>query len=266
MKFGCCGNMLAKRESETGVEIIEDLRDLGFDYIELSLAQIAALSEADYKSLGERVQKSGIKSEACNNLFPPSFRLTGPEVDLDKIMAYAIPAMERAAHLGGRIIVFGSGPAKRVPDVFSKNLAWFQLVELLREISVPAKEFGLTVAIEPLRRQECNIINTAAEGLLLVRSVCTEQVKLLVDFYHLSAEGESCQILKDARDEICHIHIAKPEGRRFPSQVDAAIFQEFFETLNEISYQHRISIEAYSKDFRNEAANSLSFLQDFFNR
>jgi len=256
--------MLAKGASETGVEIIEDLRDLGFDYIELSLAQIAALSEADYKNLGQRVQQSGIKSEACNNFFPPSLRLTGPEVDLDKIMAYAIPAMERAANLGVKIIVFGSGPAKNVPPGFSMNSAWLQLVELLRVISVPAKKLGLTVAIEPLRRQECNIVNTAAEGLSLVRSVDTEQVKLLVDFYHLSAEGESCQILKDARDQICHIHLAKPESRRFPNQTDFAIFQEFFETLKEISYQDRISIEAYSQDFRNEAASSLHFLHSSF--
>ncbi|MBV5323412.1 sugar phosphate isomerase/epimerase, partial [bacterium] len=122
---------------------------------------------------------------------------------------------------------------------------------------------GLTVAIEPLRRQECNIINSAAEGLTLARAVNTAQIKLLIDFYHLKAEGESCQIIKEACDQICHVHLAKPDGRGFPALADLAIYQEFFDSLAAVEYQERISIEAYSQDYRNDAANSLSFLRNF---
>ncbi len=264
MKFGCCVNMLAKQGNEVGVELIEDIWESGFDYVELSLANIAALAEDDYQFLRQRLKQSGIKSEACNNFFPSSIKLTGPEVDMSKIMAYVNPAMERAARLDVKIIVFGSGLAKMVPVGFSRASAQQQLVELLTRISVPAKDLGLTVAIEPLRRQECNIINSAADGLTLARAVNTAQVKLLIDFYHLKAEGESCQIIKEACDQICHVHLAKPDGRRFPALADLAIYQEFFDSLASVEYQERISIEAYSQDYRNDAANSLSFLRNFF--
>ena len=256
--------MLAKGPDETGAAIADDLRELGFDYIELSLAQIAVLPEPDYQVLCRRVRESGIRSEACNNFFPPSLRLTGPEYDPSRIMAYARPAMERAARLGVEIIVFGSGPAKRVPTGFSMSTAWSQLVELTGQLAITAMDLGLNIAIEPLRREECNIINSAAEGLSLVRATATESVKLLVDFYHLCAEGESCKILAEAGDRICHIHLAKPEGRRFPVQADSNLYQEFFDALIDIEYEGRISVEAYSDDFRNDAAASLAFLRQAF--
>ncbi|MBV5323413.1 sugar phosphate isomerase/epimerase, partial [bacterium] len=131
--------MLARPGNEVGAELIEDLWKSGFDYVELSLAHIAALAEDDYRKLRQRLKQSGINSEACNNFFPSSIKLTGPEFDMSKIMVYVNLAMERAALLDVKIIVFGSGPAKMVPVGFSRASAQQQLVELLTRISVPAK-------------------------------------------------------------------------------------------------------------------------------
>ena len=258
--------MLARTPDGIGIEFVEEIHALGFDYVELPLAQMAALSQADFQALERAVAQSGIRCEACNNFFPSALKLTGPDADLSAIMSYAIPAMERAARLGAKVVAFGSGPAKLVPAGFPRSSAWRQLVELLKKISLPARRLGLNVAIEPLRRQECDIVNTAAEGLSLVQAVDSEEVKLLVDFFHLDAENESCQIISAAGGQLCHIHIARPEGRRFPSADDAPLFQAFFASLGAVLYDQRISIEAYSKDFRNDARSGLSFLQGAFPR
>ncbi len=116
-----------------GSAIVERLADLGFDYIELSLADLAALPEGEFARIVSRVGRSGIGCEACNNFFPPRIRLTGPEARLGEALAYAGKAIERAARLGASIIVFGSSGAKNVPAGFSKEEAWKQIVELLRQ-------------------------------------------------------------------------------------------------------------------------------------
>lgn len=50
MRYGCCLNMVAKGEDKTGIEWIEKLAEMGFDYAELPLAEIMMLSEAEFKA------------------------------------------------------------------------------------------------------------------------------------------------------------------------------------------------------------------------
>ena len=81
MRFGCCGSLVAQNPDKTGVEIVEKIAQYGYDYIELPLAEMMELSDADFAALCKRVERSGIRCEACNNFFPGRIRLTGPDVD-----------------------------------------------------------------------------------------------------------------------------------------------------------------------------------------
>ena len=260
MKIGCCGSAVAKQPDGTGVEVVEQLRQIGYDYIELSLAQMAELSDEEYDELTKRVYSSGIKCEACNNFFPPDIRLTGDEVNIDKIMDYVENSLKRAAQLDVRVIVFGSAGAKNVPDGFSVNKAWEQIVRLLRNIDPVLKKYGIIVAIEPLNRIESNIINTVEEGLKLAREVNRDRIKLLVDFYHLAFEKEDPRIILDTGDYIRHVHFAELEGRAFPKDIDDS-YVKFFDNLKEIGYEGRVSLEAGSNDFYSDAVISLTLLK-----
>ena len=77
MRFGCCGSLVAQNPDKTGVEIVEKIAQYGYDYIELPLAEMMQLSDADFAALCKRVERSGIRCEACNNFFPGRIRLTG---------------------------------------------------------------------------------------------------------------------------------------------------------------------------------------------
>ena len=70
MRFGCCGSLVAQNPDKTGVEIVERIAQYGYDYIELPLAEMMELSDADFAALCKRVERSGIRCEACNNFFP----------------------------------------------------------------------------------------------------------------------------------------------------------------------------------------------------
>lgn len=71
-------------------------------------------------------------------------------------MEYVEKALYRASQLGVEFIVFGSGPAKAVPEGFPMEVAWKQLVDLLRVMDTAAKKHSITIVIESLRKQECN--------------------------------------------------------------------------------------------------------------
>lgn len=263
MKFGCCLNMIAGEADGIGAEFIEPLAKAGYDYVELPLAQMMELSDPEFERLKARVQKSGIKCEVCNNFFPADSSLTGENVDSASILEYVKTALGRARSMGVGIVVFGSGPAKQVPEGFSLEEGYNQVVSLLKAVDKIAGDNHITIAIEPLRRQECNLINSFEEGCALARDVQGDHIKVLVDFYHLSEEREPVEhLLKEGKEFLAHVHFARPKGRTYPAAMDEADYRPFIQALHEIGYNDRVSCEAYTHTFEESAAKALQFFQE----
>ena len=147
-----------------------------------------------------------------------------------------------------------------MPDGFPREEALGQLVDFCRRIAPLARDNGITIAIEPLRRQETNIINSAREGLALVSAVDRPEIQLLVDYYHLAEEGESADILLEAGRRLVHTHLANPQGR-VSSSPDESNYAPFFRNLCAIGYTGRLSIEASTPDFAAQAPPSLAMLR-----
>jgi sugar phosphate isomerase/epimerase len=93
MRFGCCGSTVTRAADGTGVDAVEVLRAAGYDYIELSLAHMMALPEADFRAL---VERSGLRCESCNNFIPAHVRPTGEQVDWKLVQDYVAAALARA--------------------------------------------------------------------------------------------------------------------------------------------------------------------------
>lgn len=264
MRAGCCLNMVSSASDKgTGISFIEELAGAGYDYVELPLAEIAALTEEEFLTVHKRVSNSGVSCEVCNNFFPKTIRLTGESVNSEEVMAYVDHALGRAARLGVEFVVFGSGPAKNVPDGFPMEEGYQQVVGLLKKIGPVARKYAITIVIEPLRSEECNLINTFEAGCRLADEVGDPNVKVLVDYYHMSVEKEPMENLKnEGRAYLKHVHLANPSGRVYPRKNSEADYHVFFETLAEIGYTGRISCEAYSDNFSKDAAAALKFLRD----
>jgi D-psicose/D-tagatose/L-ribulose 3-epimerase len=250
----------------TALKDIDAAKAAGFDYLELGTSEIAGLSDADFESAVAHIRQLGLPVPATNLFLPATLKVTGPSVDRDEQIHYVRKAFERLARLGTGIVVFGSGGARRVPDGFSKDDAFKQLVEFGRSVAVEARSHNITIAVEPLRRQETNIINSAAEGLELVNAVDHPNFQLMIDFYHLASEREDPAIVLRVRDHLRHLHMANPQGRVFPLVWDEYDYAPFFANLRTIGYDKRISVEASAKDFPVEAPRAISLLRQAFDR
>jgi sugar phosphate isomerase/epimerase len=250
----------------TTVEKLEAAKAAGFDYVELSATQIAAMSDADFEMAAAKIKEIGLPTPAANLFLPAALKVTGPDTDPAAQMAHVKKAFTRLSRLGTEVVVFGSGGARRVPDGFAKEEAFKQLVDFGRRAAREAKANGITIAIEPLRRQETNIINSAAEGLELVNAINDPNFQLMIDFYHLASEQEDPAIVLRAKDHIRHLHTANPTGRVFPLKWEEFDYAPFFANLRAIGYDKRISVEGSTQNFAGDAPQSIALLRRAFER
>jgi sugar phosphate isomerase/epimerase len=243
---------------------LDRARAAGFDYVELSTSEIAGLSDAEFDAALARVRQVGLPVPVTNLFLPATPKVTGPDVDREGQIRYVRNAFARLSRLGTGLVVFGSGGARRVPDGFAKEAAFDQLVDFGRRAAAEGQNHGVAIAIEPLRREETNIINSAAEGLELVKAVDRSNFQLMIDFYHLASEHEDPSIVVRAREHLRHLHMANPQGRVFPLAWEEFDYAPFFASLRAIAYDKRISVEASAKEFASEAPKAIALLRRAF--
>jgi sugar phosphate isomerase/epimerase len=220
------------------------IKAAGGEYIEENCKRLLVPDkpEAEWLKNLEKSKTCPLPFYSCNSFLPGSLRSTCADADHDAVLAYAEIAFERAQQLGIKIIVFGSSGSRNLKDGFPVEKATEQFVALLKKMGPLAEPYGVTVAIEPLRRQECNFINTVLEGGAIVERVNHPNVRMVFDIYHMLQNGEDPNDLKKLGPYLAHGHIAEKEKRTAPG-VMGDDFRPFFAALKEINYKGRISIE-----------------------
>lgn len=265
MRFGCCVNMVATGKDGVGSERIAEVAAAGFDYFELPLAGLSALDERGFEALREKAAESSIRCECCNSFFPSSIRIAGPEYDMKKVRDYLYSGLSRVSKLGAVMAGVGSGPSRSIPDGYDRKKGYSELVSSFRMIGDIAGEYGMRIAIEPLRRAESNVITRYAEAAELSEDVGMENVKALVDLYHMSVENDDPESIVKYKDYLIHAHFANPalgtaDERTFPRSMDEWDYAPFFRALSDAGYDDRLSIEAYCYgDFPSSASKAVEF-------
>jgi len=239
---------------------LEKAKASGFDYAELGVRNFTALPDEDFARLLDRRKAVGLETPVGFLFLPTDLKVVGPDVDESREMSYVAKAFHRAQRLGIGTIVFGSGPARRVPDGFPRERAFEQLVSFAKRISPDARAHGIVLAVEAQRKEETNLINTTAEALDWVQAVDDPNFQVMVDFYHLATEKEDPAVLLKAK-RIAHVHFANPVGRVFPRDPGEYGYSRFFEVLRQIGYQGRISLEARTDDLGADAPKAIAFLR-----
>src|SRR5262245_34184609 len=234
----------------------------GFDYIEPSAADIAGMSEDKFREYADQALSSPIRCEAFNSFIRrPELVVLGNEVPVAALNDYMEACLARCRKLGASIVVWGSAGSRKVPDGFSRELARQQIAEFLRMAGDIARRYEIVIAIEPLRQQESNILNSGAESLEMVRMVKHPNVRMIIDYYHMREENENPRIVETAKNEIVHFHFANPAGRVWPRDPgEDRDYELFFRYLKNVGYTGRISIEGKGS-FEADAVRSLEFFK-----
>lgn len=250
MRFGICA----------GADKAPTLKEAGYDYLELSVAGdlIPDEDEAVWAEKRRVLEAMPLVPEAFNS-FVRTGKITGPDADFPRLERYVNTALARAAQVGGKIIVLGSGGARNVPDGFSRAEAQEQLVRFLNLCADASEKTGVVVVIEPLNKLESNIFNTVSEGADYVRRVNRPGVRNLADTYHMEKDDEPLSAIIQSGDVLAHAHTADT-NRRAPA-TGTYDHQAFFRACRSAGYDTRVSIECGWDNFEQQIGPALAHLK-----
>ena len=230
----------------------------GFQYVECSFQSLSRASDEAYAAFADALKAAGIGNEAANCFIPGDLAIIGRDYRSEAMRAFIDKGMRRGAGLGLKTVAFGSSGARRLPDgvPFSEGLR--QLADFLGEVVSPiAAKYGVCVAVEPLRRDECNIIHTLEEGAALAVMAGKDNIGLLADLYHMLEAKDGDRDVRAMKGTLMHGHISYPlkdergTKRTFPKNADEYDYRGFLLALEDAGVE-RVSIEAGCYDFAAE--------------
>ena len=246
-------------------------KNIGYDFVESCLYALHDdHSEQSIKEMGQFLKDINMPCSALNGMFPKRMSIIGEKADRHKIEEYLCCAFEKTKCLESPVCVLGSGRSRKVDDDYGKQRAEEEFAQLLCETIMPiAEKFGKTIVIEPLSYYITNVVNTVSEAVDIVKKVGDPNLMALVDFFHVSYNGEDVSRYTEYGKYIGHVHIASFNNRFcFPRPYDGDDYKGFFEFLRRSGYKSgNISVEAAKIDFEsdvefvNTLSSSLSYMR-----
>lgn len=120
--------------------------------------------------------------------------------------------IEKAAALGAPAIL-GSMQGRWEGDV-TRDQALDWLAEALEDLGEHAAKLGQVFLYEPLNRYETNLIHRTPEAAVWLRTLKTNNVRILSDLYHMNIEEpDLAAALREAGSFVGHVHFADSNRR-----------------------------------------------------
>ena len=235
---------------------------LGFDYVELSLADVAALPEAEFIELADWADAAGIRVHACRDMLPDSLPVTGSGVNATALHGYLRHALGRARRLGVKIVALDAAKSRAVSDDGDFPFAWRQLGNFLRLCQGHARECGVTVCLEPLRKADCSLMNLVSEATLIAGMLQLSNIAVAAHWGHMSMASEPMDALWRAAPLLRHVHLENALTRRLPAPGDGEDYGRMLSPLNTMGYQGGVSLcGAITETFAQDAAKALEYIK-----
>ena len=104
--------------------------------------------------------------------------------------------VDLCAELGGRYLVHGSPAQRRIPAGETRDVAWARARDAFAVAAEAAGRAQVTYLIEPLPRDETDLINTLGEAAAMVREIDHPALKTMLDTKSAAlSESESADAL-----------------------------------------------------------------------
>lgn len=118
------------------------------------------------------------------------------------------------------------------------------LREALDELGPYAARHDVPLIYEPLNRYETNLIKTVADGVSFLKTLSTDNVKLLADLFHMNIEeADLASAIRAGQGYIGHVHFV--DSNRQAAGRGHMDFAPIAEALIETNYDGYASAEAF---------------------
>jgi D-psicose/D-tagatose/L-ribulose 3-epimerase len=241
MKYGMNLLLWSGEINDSLLPVLEELKAMGYDGVELPMFNL----ELDYAAWGKRLDDLGLARTAVtvrnleDNPISPQASVRARGVELN------CKTLDCCAALGAETLV---GPFHSAIGHFSGTGPtadeWKWCVESMRAVAEHAGDVGVQLAVEPLNRFECYMLNAHADAAKLARQVDHPSCKMMYDTFHANIEEKDIQgTLREIQDVLGHIHIS--ENDRSTPGCGGINWASTFAGLKQIQYDGWLVIEAF---------------------
>jgi len=232
----------------------ETAAQLGFDAIELFAPSHEAVPVDTLKALLEKNQIGLAAVGTGAGMVKHGLHLCDPDESRRKAAKEFIRNMIQYGAQFGVPAIIGSMQGRWGGDV-SREQAFDWLRSALNELGPIAGEQGTFLIYEPLNRYETNLCNTMAQGVELMQSLDTPDVKLLADVFHMCIEEDNpAEAMRAGKGYIGHVHFVD-SNRKAPGMGHLDL-KSIADALIEIDYPYYVSAECFPKPDSLTAAKS----------
>lgn len=237
---------------------LPEAQALGYDFMEVPLDALSALSDAYFEEFAAWCAGSGVRVTAVNRMLPEGLHIVGSDVRAPELHAYLDRAFKRCQRLNVRVVSLDAASARAVPEGFDTPMAWRQLGNFLRLCQGHARECGLVIAAEPLRKTDCNLMNLVSEATLLSGLLQLNNVGVAANTGSMAMAAEPVTALARVGNSLCHVHVEHPLTRRMPRTGDGEDYFKLMRLLKQRGYPGGVSVCcAHTDDFAADARAAL---------
>jgi len=168
--------------------------------------------------------------------------LFGPDSS-QPCLDYLVEMGRLAAHLGARVLVFGSPRNRTVPEGMSPECGGAKAIAFFAELGARYAEFGVVLGLEPNpAAYQCNFIRNVGEAAQLVRAVDSPGFRLHLDAGALQMNDEAiATVVPPHLDITVHVHASEP--MLAPLQTVWEGHRRLAKVLKEGAYEGWVSLE-----------------------
>lgn len=236
---------------------------LGFDAIEI----FAPSSDAvDLEELNELLEAHSLRVAAVGTgagMVKHGLKLTDDDpARRAKAIAFIQQIIDFGAPYGAPAII-GSMQGRWGGDL-SRDDALTRLGAALNQLGPYAKERGVPLIYEPLNRYETNLITTVADGVEYLKTLETDNVKLLADLFHMNIEEANlAEAIRAGAGYIGHIHFV--DSNRRAAGMGHMDYGPVAAAIKEINYDGYLSAEAFPlPDSAAAAEQTIATFKEYF--
>lgn len=224
---------------------VEKVARLGFDILELGAAPLPDYTPEQIRSLRACAERNGIQLTAgYGPTYDHNMGSSDPSVVKGALEWYKrlfdVMAQLDIHLIGGAL--YSYWPVNF--DTANKPEDWKRSIEGMQTLAPIAKQYDIDMGMEVLNRFESHILNTSEEGIAFVKEVGQDNVKVMLDTFHMNIEETSiADAIRIAGKLLGHFHTG--ECNRMVPGKGRIPWREIGEALRDIQYDGTVVMEPF---------------------
>jgi len=242
MKLGIHAYAWCSQWSNETLGLIDKVRNLGMDFIEIPLM---CLETFDAAAVKQRLMSAGLDAVTSTVLLGDTDITSDDARIRAKGVEYLKACVQATSDIGAKSFS-GVIYSQHVKPAVSRptEQSWRYSADCLREVARFAAEMGLSIGLEPVNRYETYLVNTCEQALKLKQMIGEDNVKIHLDTYHMNIEEKSFyEATRLAGKDLIHYHLCEND-RGIPG-TGLVDWDEIFKALSEIDYRGFAALESF---------------------